>query len=109
MADQEKNRKSSIYFSGNRAGAGCSDLLLPVSRIAQALMASFPRGACDKRVDYCLLLYELDQRENCFRFIYDELSVTAFCCGNQCKRILRLYAAPCFYFILVGISENQVS
>lgn len=85
------------------------DLLLPVSRIARALRASFPRGACDERVDYCLLLRELDQREACFRFIDDEFSVTAFWCGNQCKRILRLYAAPWFYFILIGVSANQVS
>lgn len=32
-----------------------------------------------------------------------------FCCGNKCKKILHLHAAPWFYFILVGISENQVS
>lgn len=38
-------------------------LLLPVSRIAQALMANFPREVCDKCVDYCqhldLLLHEV--------------------------------------------------
>lgn len=88
-------------------------LLLPISRIAQALMASFPREVCDKCVDYYqnldLLLHEVHQRENCFEFICDKFSIIAFCCGNQCERILRLYTAPCFYFILIGISENQVS
>lgn len=70
---KKNNLKAQDTFQGIEAVAECSYLVLPSSKIAQALTASFPREACDKSVDYCqhldLLLHEVYRRENYFRFI----------------------------------------
>lgn len=76
-------------------------MLLPVPSIAQALMADFPKEACDKCVDssqHLDLLFQEVHEEKIFRFIYDKFSMIAFCCENQCKQILHLDTAPCLYF-----------
>lgn len=48
---EKKKSKSSRSVSGNGAVGECSYLLLAVPRIAQALMADFPKEVCEKCVD----------------------------------------------------------
>lgn len=81
-------------------------LLLPVPRIAQALVEDFPKEVCDKCVDsyeHLDLLFREAHEEKINRFIYDKFGMIAFCCENKCKQILHLDTVS---YILIGISEN---
>lgn len=83
MTDLKKKVKAQDVFQGIEQWENVSIcyLLLPVPRIAQALVADFPTEVCDKCVDCCQhldLLFHEAHEEKFFRFIYDKFSMIAF-------------------------------
>lgn len=83
MTDLKKKVKAQDIFQGIEQWENVNIyyLLLPVPRIAQALVADFPTEVCDKCVDCCehlYLLFHEAHEEKFFRFIYDKFSMIAF-------------------------------